>query len=126
MKYILLLLILFFNSALAGNDPFDKKRRISDTHDNKQLNITSDSKCYSEQPTIFSETPFKQLKLVGIIFSSPKQVLMQDAEQNLTIAGINQLIAQEKYKIKTINKDSLILSRLDINCAEHSDISLIF
>lgn len=126
MKYIWLILVLFCNSTLAVNDPFDKKRRISNTQDNKQLNITTDNKCYSEQPSIFSETPFKQLKLVGIIFSSPKQILIQDTEQNLTIVGINQLVAQEKYKIKTINKDSIILTRLDINCVEHSDISLMF
>lgn len=125
MKYIWLLLALFCSESLAQNDPFDKKLRNSNAQDNKQLNMLANNKCYPEH-SVFSETPFNQLKLVGIIFSSPKQILIQDAEQNLTIVGINQLVAQEKYKIKTINKDSIILSRLDTNCVEHSDISLMF
>lgn len=124
MKSILILLCLIPSLAIA-NDPFDKKQRHSSDKTNSQVETPhKKARCHESQQRVFPQLPFSQLKLVGILFAQQNQILLQGEQQEVRNLQVGELVAQEGYKLKQIDKQSAQFISWKNNCSEGNIISL--
>ena len=93
--------------SLYANDPFDKNQRAN------KLNFESaptNENCHQQQDAIFPESPFKQLKVIGILHNkNNQQLLLSNDEHQVSIAQIGDFVGQERLKIERIEQQQIHL-----------------
>ena len=97
MREPLLYLILGILLSLpaAANDPFDKTQR----HHTKPEHVQKPGQptAHSCQTGLFPNTPFAQIQIVGIIQQQKDWQLILQADQQVHLANVGDVIAYVKY-----------------------------
>lgn len=124
MREPLLCLILGILLSLpaAANDPFDKtqRHRTKSEHVQKQGQVLE----HSCQTGLFPNTPFAQIQIVGIIQQQKDWQLILQADQQVHLANIGDIIATEAIKINHITKQQILFLRRENN--QHCEQTLPF
>lgn len=106
--YFLLITCFVANLALA-NDPFDKTQRNNSAQGNN-TNVVATGQCHQQQEAIFADTPFKELKVVGVLQNKSNwQVLLADGNQQVNVVTLHDFVGAERLQIQTINKQQIEL-----------------
>lgn len=102
MKYFIFLLISISALSIAAQDPFYHPKDRSEKTTTFPLNCVPNA-------TIAADIPMNQLKIKGVInYSNRSQILLAN-EQQIYLAGNDDIIAQEGLRIKSIQKNSVEL-----------------
>ena len=124
MREPLLYLILGILLSLpaAANDPFDKtqRHRTKSEHVQKQGQVLE----HSCQTGLFPNTPFAQIQIVGIIQQQKDWQLILQADQQVHLANVGDVIATEAIKINHITKQQITFLRRENN--QHCEQTLPF
>ena len=124
MRKSLLCLILGILLSLpaAANDPFDKtqRHRTKSEHVQKQGQVL----VHSCQTGLFPNTPFAQIQIVGIIQQQKDWQLILQADQQVHLANVGDVIATEAIKINHITKQQITFLRRENN--QHCEQTLPF
>ena len=124
MRKSLLCLILGILLSLpaAANDPFNKtqRHRTKSEHVQKQGQVLE----HSCQTGLFPNTPFAQIQIVGIIQQQKDWQLILQADQQVHLANVSDVIATEAIKINHITKQQITFLRRENN--QHCEQTLPF
>ena len=124
MRKPLLYLILGILLSLpaTANDPFDKtqRHRTKPEHVQKQGQVLE----HSCQTGLFPNTPFAQIQIVGIIQQQKDWQLILQADQQVHLANVGDVIATEAIKINHITKQQISFLRRENN--QHCEQTLPF
>ena len=124
MREPLLYLILGILLGLpaAANDPFDKTQR----HRTKPEHVQKQGQAleHSCQTGLFPNTPFAQIQIVGIIQQQKDWQLILQADQQVHLANVGDVIAAEAIKIDHITKQQISFLRRENN--QHCEQTLPF
>ena len=124
MRKSLLCLILGILLSLpaAANDPFDKtqRHRTKSEHVQKQGQVLE----HSCQTGLFPNMPFAQIQIVGIIQQQKDWQLILQADQQVHLANVGDVIATEVIKINHITKQQISFLRRENN--QHCEQTLPF
>ena len=106
----------------AANDPFDKtqRHRTKSEHVQKQGQVLE----HSCQTGLFPNTPFAQIQIVGIIQQQKDWQLILQADQQVHLANVGDVIATEAIKINHITKQQITFLRRENN--QHCEQTLPF
>ena len=124
MRKSLLCLILGILLSLpaAAKDPFYKtqRHRTKSEHVQKQGQVLE----HSCQTGLFPNTPFAQIQIVGIIQQQKDWQLILQADQQVHLANVGDVIATEAIKINHITKQQITFLRRENN--QHCEQTLPF
>ena len=106
----------------AANDPFNKtqRHRTKSEHVQKQGQVLE----HSCQTGLFPNTPFAQIQIVGIIQQQKDWQLILQADQQVHLANVSDVIATEAIKINHITKQQITFLRRENN--QHCEQTLPF
>ena len=120
--FLYLMLGIWLSLPAAANDPFDKtqRHRTKPEHAQKPGQPTA----HSCQTGLFPNTPFAQIQIVGIIQQQKDWQLILQADQQVHLANVGDVIAAEAIKIDHITKQQITFLRRENN--QHFEQTLPF
>ena len=115
--------------AGLAKDPFDKNRRQSTTQaapekQNSTLNLT----CHTAPSTIFPQTAFEQIQVIGVLQHHTDWQVILLADNQVSLAHPGDLIAVEHIQITKIDKQHIDFLRWDTsaNCEKTTPFQVKF
>ena len=124
-----LFISVMISHAGWANDPFDKNRRQGMTQaTSEKQNSTPNSTCYTTPSTIFPQTAFEQIQVIGVLqYKTDWQVILL-ADNQVSLAHTGDLIAAEHIQITKIDKQHIDFLRWDnsTNCEKTTPFQLRF
>lgn len=130
MKYIPFIIMLIGASiATYANDPFDKAQRQTRTaHSEENNRIHHSNRCHTNEDAIFTDTPFNQLKIVGILqYKDQPQIFLVDKNNVVHSATEGRFVAQERLRIQNITPRHIRFQQWNnANCEEPQSFIIKF
>ncbi|PVX42724.1 pilus assembly protein PilP [Pasteurella langaaensis DSM 22999] len=123
MKIWIYALLFFAPLSLANNaDPFNKTNR--QTAPNAALTNRA-SLCNLNQFAIAEHSPFKQLRLIGVLISqeSSESLFMNEQQQIFSVKK-EEFISEQKLQLIEISKQKVELLQWKANCEKPEKIIL--
>ncbi|OOF65673.1 hypothetical protein [Rodentibacter sp. Ppn85] len=122
LRHLLSLCCLFFSLNVIAIDPFNHLQRQSEKKPIEGAKIQT-TKCAFNEPSFASESPFNQLKLVGVIlYKQSPEAWFLDINQQLIVVKQGQRLGQERYLLQQIHKDSVHLQYSKSGRCEQTDL----
>ena len=124
-----LLMSVMISHAGWANDPFDKNRRQGMTQAaSEKQNSTSNSACHTAPPTIFPQTAFEQIQVIGVLQHHTDWQVILLADNQVSFAHPGDLIASEHIQISKIDKQYIDFLRWSnsANCEKTTPFQLRF
>ncbi|WP_439234538.1 pilus assembly protein PilP [Lonepinella koalarum] len=125
-KILSLIMLLCCAFAIAQqNDPFDKNQRGQSTESANNLPKIQITQCNEKQANIMPNSPFNQLKIVGILlFKDKKQILLQNKEGEIDSAKEHDLVGMESYSLQRITKTDVEFLTWRADCSAGNIINV--
>lgn len=123
MKYWIYVLLFFTPFSFAEhNDPFNKIGH--QTVRNATL-INRASLCHPNQLTIAEHSPFKQLRLIGVLINEEQsESLFMNEQHQIFSVKKEEFISEEKLQLIEISKQKVELLQWKANCEKPEKIIL--
>ena len=115
--------------AGLAKDPFDKTRRQGTTQAApEKQNSTLNSTCHTTPSTIFPQTAFEQIQVIGVLQHHTDWQVILLADNQVSFAHPGDLIAAEHIQISKIDKQHIDFLRWDnsANCEKTTPFQLRF
>ncbi|MFD0966507.1 hypothetical protein ACFQ02_06585 [Seminibacterium arietis] len=108
---ILFILFNFSEGITFATDPFDKTQRyLKESMSTPQPTKKSTLSCHSTQLSIAHETPFEQIKFIGVLIGkNSTKIFFINNNQTVMSANEGDFIAKEKLKINKIELQQISL-----------------
>ena len=128
-RILWLLMGLILSHTGIANDPFDKARRqaIPQTSVEKQDRAPSQA-CHPTHSTIFPQTAFAQIQVIGVLQHKTDWQLMLFSENQVSLAKAGDVIAAKHIQIEKIGKQHIDFLRWnnDPHCKATTPFQLKF
>ena len=115
--------------AGLAKDPFDKTRRQGTTQAApEKQNSTPNSTCHTAPSTIFPQTAFEQIQVIGVLQHHTDWQVILLADNQVSFAHPGDLIASEHIQISKIDKQYIDFLRWSnsANCEKTTPFQLRF
>lgn len=112
-----------------ATDPFDKTRRQGTTQAApEKQNSTPNSTCHTAPSTIFPQTAFEQIQVIGVLQHHTDWQVILLADNQVSFAHPGDLIASEHIQISKIDKQYIDFLRWSnsANCEKTTPFQLRF
>lgn len=120
--------VMICHAGLA-KDPFDKTRRQGTTQATlEKQNSTPNSTCHTAPSTIFPQTAFEQIQVIGVLQHHTDWQVILLADNQVSFAHPGDLIASEHIQISKIDKQYIDFLRWSnsANCEKTTPFQLRF
>ena len=120
--------VMICHAGLA-KDPFDKTRRQGTTQAApEKQNSASNSACHTTPSTIFPQTAFEQIQVIGVLQHHTDWQVILLADNQVSLAHPGDLIASEHIQISKIDKQYIDFLRWSnsANCEKTTPFQLRF
>lgn len=120
--------VMICHAGLA-KDPFDKTRRQGTTQAAlEKQNSTPNSTCHTAPSTIFPQTAFEQIQVIGVLQHHTDWQVILLADNQVSFAHPGDLIASEHIQISKIDKQYIDFLRWSnsANCEKTTPFQLRF
>ena len=118
ISFVMLSALLFHFSAQA-NDPFDHNQRQlisesqavsqSTSNNEKEREHSPSHYCQQNYPALFGDTPFNQIKIVGVLFHNEQKQLLLQQDRQVVLAKLEDFVGLERHQIKQVSKQKITL-----------------
>ena len=120
--------VMICHAGLA-KDPFDKTRRQGTTQAApEKQNSTPNPTCHTAPSTIFPQTAFEQIQVIGVLQHHTDWQVILLADNQVSLAYPGDLIASEHIQISKIDKQYIDFLRWSnsANCEKTTPFQLRF
>ena len=120
--------VMICHAGLA-KDPFDKTRRQGTTQAApEKQSSTPNSTCHTAPSTIFPQTAFEQIQVIGVLQHHTDWQVILLADNQVSFAHPGDLIASEHIQISKIDKQYIDFLRWSnsANCEKTTPFQLRF
>ncbi|WP_448757652.1 competence protein ComD [Aggregatibacter sp.] len=124
-----LFISVMISHAGLAKDPFDKTRRQGTTQASpEKQNSTPNSTCHTAPSTIFPQTAFEQIQVIGVLQHHTDWQVILLADNQVSFAHPGDLIASEHIQISKIDKQYIDFLRWSnsANCEKTTPFQLRF
>ncbi len=124
-----LFISVMISHAGFATDPFDKTRRQGTTQAAlEKQNSTPNSTCHTAPSTIFPQTAFEQIQVIGVLQHHTDWQVILLADNQVSFARPGDLIASEHIQISKIDKQYIDFLRWSnsANCEKTTPFQLRF
>ena len=124
-----LFISVMISHAGFATDPFDKTRRQGTTQAApEKQNSASNSACHTTPSTIFPQTAFEQIQVIGVLQHHTDWQVILLADNQVSFARPGDLIAAEHIQITKIDKQHIDFLRWDTsaNCEKTTPFQVKF